>query len=81
MVMGPGQNFLTQVGLGRACRLWFGYGFQKFPLEIPNFSIFSPSGQKNLIIRAKSTNVKDGLASYLLQLKSMLGSGPISTSG
>jgi len=42
-VMGPGQNFLTRVGLGQPS-----FGFRKFPLKIPNFSIFFPSVHKNL---------------------------------
>jgi len=45
---------LTQVGSGQFCvararvsHLWF--GFEKFPLKISSFSIFSFLGQKNLI--------------------------------
>jgi len=38
LVMGPGQKFLF-LGLGRVSDLWF--GFEKFPLKIPNFSIFA----------------------------------------
>jgi len=46
--MGPGQNFLTRVG--RISRLWFGFGFGKFPQKISNLSIsICPLGQKNLI--------------------------------
>jgi len=50
IVMGPGQKVLTrvmdqffvaQVGLGWVSHLWYGFGFGKFPLKIPNFSIFS----------------------------------------
>jgi len=29
-------------------RVWFGFEFWKFPLKISNFSIFFPSGKKNL---------------------------------
>jgi len=46
-----------------------------------NFSIFFPLGQKNYIrVGSKSTRVKGGSASYLLWIKSVLGSGqgPIS---
>jgi len=40
-----------------------------------NFSIFCPSGQKNsLRVRSESTWVRGGLASYLLRVKSKLGS-------
>jgi len=46
VVMDPDQNILTQVG--SANHLWFGSGFGKFPLKIPNFSMFCPSGQKNI---------------------------------
>jgi len=55
--------------------LWFGFG--RFPLKIPNFSIFLPSGQnKSHQVGSKSTRVKDGLASYsyLLWVKNMLWS-------
>jgi len=54
--------------LGRVSHLWFGSGFEKFSLK---FSIFSTSNKKNL----KSTRVKEGSASYLLWLKSILGLG------
>jgi len=42
-------------------------------LEIPNFFYFFPFGPKK--IRSKNTRVKDGLASYLLLVKSILGLG------
>jgi len=44
LVMGLGQNFF---GSGWVSHLWFGFG--KFPLKIPNFSIFFPSSQKNIV--------------------------------
>jgi len=37
------------LGSGRVSHLWFGYRFGKFPLKMPNFSIFCPSGKKNVI--------------------------------
>jgi len=57
LVMGPDQKILTRVGsgqffvarVGRVSHLWFGIEFQKFPLKMSNFSIFFPSGQKNLL--------------------------------
>jgi len=52
-VIGSGQKFMTRAGqifcfLGRVgvSHLCFGFGFVKFPLKIPNFSIFFPLGQK-----------------------------------
>jgi len=69
VVMGPGQKFLTQLGRvkflllgsGRVSHLWFGYGFGKFPLEMSNFSIFGPSGQKKCHrVGSKSTRVSAG---------------------
>jgi len=66
--MGLVQNFLI--------RLWFGFEFGKYPLKMSNFSIFFPSNQKkSLRVGSKSTWVKGGSASYLLQVKSKLGSG------
>jgi len=38
-------NFLL-IELGQASHLWFGFG--KFPLKIPNFSISLPQVKKNL---------------------------------
>jgi len=68
--------FVAQVGSNWVSHFWFESKFGKFPLKIPNFSIFSLSGQtKSLQVGSKSTGVKDRSASYLLQVKSMLGSG------
>jgi len=45
-------------------------GFEKFPLKIPNFTIFFPVGsKKSNLIRSKNSRVKDGLASCLLRVK------------
>jgi len=61
-------------GSGQVSHLWFGFG--KFPLKMSIFSIFFPSDQKkSLQVGSKSTWVKGGSASYLLQVKSKLGSG------
>jgi len=60
-----------RVGLGWVSHLWFGVGFGKFPLKIPNFSIFSPLDKKNTSLGW----VKKYPASYLLGIKSMLGLG------
>jgi len=88
VVMGPGQKFLTRVrsgqffvvrvGSGRVSHLWFGLEFGKFQLKTSNFSIFFPSVQKKLLrVGSESTRVKAGLASYLLRVKSKLGSGRV----
>jgi len=74
--MGLGQNFLTLIGSGWVSHLWFGFEFGKFPLKMSNFSIFSPSDQKkSLRVGSESTRVKGGSSSYLLRVKSKLGSG------
>jgi len=62
--------------LGRISHLWFGLEFGKFSLKMSNFSIFFPLDQKKLLrVGPESTQVKAGLASYLLRVKSKLGSG------
>jgi len=78
-MMGQGQKYLTRVGSGQVnffvawvgqgwvSYLWFGIRNGKFPLKIPNCQLFS--------IRSKSTWVKNGSASYLQRVKSMLMSG------
>jgi len=76
--VGSGQFFVTRVGSGRVSHLWFGLEFGKFPLKMSNFSIFSPSGQKKLLqVGSERTRVKAGSASYLLRVKSKLGSGRV----
>jgi len=53
--------------LGRVSHLWFGFG--KFLLKIANFSIFCPFGSKNI----SSGRIKARMASFLMWVKSMLG--------
>jgi len=61
---------------GWVSHLWFGFEFQKISLKMPNFSIFFPSDQKNLLgVGSESTRVNAGSASYLLRVKSKLGLG------
>jgi len=61
---------------GWVSHLWFGLEFGKLPLKTSNFSIFFPSGQKKLLrVGLESTRVRAGSASYLLRVKSKLGSG------
>jgi len=83
--MGLGQIFLTRIGpgwvnflllgLGRVSHFWF--GFAKFPLKISNFLNFFTSSQKNLIGLGQKVPGSDkvGLASYLLWINSLLGTG------
>jgi len=65
LVMGPGEKFLTRVG---SAIYGLGLEFGKFPLKMSNFS-------KLLQVGSESTRVKAGSASYLLRVKSKLGSG------
>jgi len=82
--MGPGQKFLTRVGSDQffVARVGSGQPFmvwvriRKISPKTSNFSIFFHSGQKkSLRVGLESTRVKAGLASYLLRVKSKLGSG------
>jgi len=55
--------------------LWFGFEIGKFPLITLNFSNFYPLGKKkSLRVGSESTRVEGGSASYLLRVKSKLGS-------
>jgi len=67
------KNFCFLCWVGSATFVW---GLEIFPLNIPNFSMFYPLGQKKShCVGSKSTRVKAGLASYLLRVKSVIGSG------
>jgi len=59
-MMGPGQ------------KLWFGIDFGKFPLKRQIFQLFPVHVKKNL---SRSGQKVPGSASYLLRVKSKLGSG------
>jgi len=80
VVMGPGRVNFLWLGSGRVGSAIYGFGlkFGKFRLKMSNFSIFLPSGQKkSLRVGSESTRVKAGSASYLLRVKSKLGSGRV----
>jgi len=62
--MGLGQFFMARVGSGWVSHLWFGFEFSKI----------SPK-KKLLQVGSESTRVEAGSASYLLWVKSKLGSG------
>jgi len=68
-------------GLGQFFVAWVGsaiFGFGKFLLKTSNFSIFFLRIEnKSHRVGSKSTWVKGGSASYLLQVKSMLGLGQV----
>jgi len=69
-----GSKLFVVVQVGSATS---GFGIE-FHLKILNFSIFLPSGQKKSHgVRLKNTRVKDGLATFLLQVESMLGLGRV----
>jgi len=68
--MGQGQFFCSS---GRISHLWFGFGFGKFTLKIPNFSIFS------LRVKKYPGQRHVGLLSTASQKYALVGSGPIST--
>jgi len=79
---GSGRINFLRLGSGWVSHLWFGFEFGKFPLKKFKFSIFCPSGQKKSFrVGSESTQVRGGSASYLLRVKSKLGSGPISKLG
>jgi len=82
LVMGPGQNFwprsgqifVAQVGSGQPSLVWV--WIWKFSPKNPKFFSFLTFGSKKCHrVGLKSTRVKAGSASYLVRVKSMLGSG------
>jgi len=82
-VIGPGQSFLTRVRsiflAGRVGSAIYGLGLENVPLN-PKFSTFCPSGQKksHQVARVKKYPSQRWVAvSYLLRLKSILGSGQV----
>jgi len=77
-IFDPGRVGSIFSGSGRVSHLWFGLEFGKFPLKTSNFSNFSLRVKKKLLrVGSESTRVKAGSASYLLRVKSKLGSGRV----
>jgi len=68
LVMGLDKNCFDP---GQVSHFWFGSGFEKIPLKIKN----SLRLKKFLWVGSKSTQIKAWPATYLLWVKSMLGSG------
>jgi len=84
LVMSPGQKFLTRVrscqffvarvGSGQPFMVWV--WISKISPKTVKFSNFFPLDKKKLLrVGSESTRVEAGSASYLLQVKSKLGSG------
>jgi len=81
--MGQSQINLTQLGsifccLGWVSDLWFGSGFGKFPLKIPNFQFFPLGQKKSLRVESKSTEVKEVYCGSKVWSR-WVGPGPISS--
>jgi len=68
LVMGPGQKFLTWVGSGQPFMVWV--WIWKISLLF-----FLLGSKKSVRVGSKSTRVKGRSASFLLRVKSKLGSG------
>jgi len=82
VVMGPGQKFLTQIGSGQlfVARVGSGQPFMVWVRiwKISPKNVFFPSDQKKSFrVGSESTRVEAGSASYLLRVKSKLGSGQV----
>jgi len=72
--MDLGQKFLTRVGLGQPVMVW-DWIWNFSPKNVKFFNFFPFGSKKSFRVGSESTLVKGGLASYLLQIKSKLGSG------
>jgi len=71
--VGWGQLFVARVGSAI-----HGLGLENFRKKVKFFNFFLFGSKKYLHVRSESTQVKGGLASYLLRVKSKLepGQGP-----
>jgi len=71
LVIGQGQFFAARIGLGQPYMVcvWI------WKISPKNVNFFPSDQKKFLGVGFKSTRVKGGLASYLLRVKSKLGSG------
>jgi len=65
------------VGSGWISHSWLGSEFGKFPLNHQIFQFFPFGSKKSLLVGSESTPVEGGSASYLLQVKSKLGSSRV----
>jgi len=72
--MGPGQKFLTRVRLGQPFMVWV-WIWKISPKNVKFFNFFPLGSKKISSGRVRSTRVEGELASYLLRVKSKLGSG------
>jgi len=72
-MMGPGQKFFDQ---GQVESAICGLGLENFPYKNVKFFNFSFRIKKSLQVGSKSARVKGRSASYLLWVKSKLGSDP-----
>jgi len=73
--MGPGQKFLMRVGSGQPFMVWV-WIWKISPKNVKFFNFFALRvKKKHCWVRSESTRGGGGLASYLLRVKSKLGSG------
>jgi len=77
VVMSAGQKCLTRVRSGRVSnlRIW-----KISPSKYQNFQFFPSVQIKSHWVGSKNTQVEDGSACYLLQVKSMLRLGQVRAS-
>jgi len=79
-IFDPGQVGSIFCGSGRVGSAIHGLGlnFGKFPLKMSKkFNFFTLGQEKSLWVGSESTRIEGGSASYLLRVKSKLGSGRV----